>query len=288
MMNLLKRLSKKERTSNNIYDLSICCIIKDENKYLNEWINYHLKVGVQHFYIYDNGSKVPISDTLEHIGLSAYATVTVISGKARQVKAYGDCIKRFGKTSRWIGFIDVDEFIVPKSTNGNLVEFLKDYEQFGGIGVNWLVFGSSGHIKKTGKQQLASFKLRAKECFPVNRHIKSIVQPRFVKSSSTAHSFSYVEGKFCVNENFMPIEHNFSDLSVDRIRLNHYFCRSLEEFEEKIHRGIADTRKGRTLEQFHYHDKDANEVEDNTINELFYDYQISNDDANGSRKVVNG
>jgi hypothetical protein len=79
------------------YNLCLCCIIKDENIYLEEWINYHLKTGIEHFYIYDNGSRVPISDTLNAIKLSAYTTVTKMSGKAKQVSAYEHCLKTLMK-----------------------------------------------------------------------------------------------------------------------------------------------------------------------------------------------
>ncbi|MCR8558590.1 glycosyltransferase family 2 protein [Mucilaginibacter sp. BJC16-A38] len=251
------------------YTLSLCCIIKDENDYLEEWINYHLKTGVEHFYIYDNSSKVPVYDTLKKLNLLQYATVTRIRGKAKQVRAYNKCLKKYGKTSQWIGFIDTDEFMVPKTTSGNLVEFLKDYQDYGGLGINWLVFGSNGHIKKTNRPQLESFTLRSDETFSVNSHIKNIVQPRFTKEALGAHSFAYKDGKFCVNENFVRIDGSFSEVSVNKIQLNHYYCRSKEEYDAKVKRGYGDTSKKRKVDEFYYHDKDANKVEDTTILQLF-------------------
>jgi hypothetical protein len=268
MINFLKGLFNKPVPANQYY-LSICCIIKDENKYLEEWMGYHLKAGVEHFYIYDNGSAVPIAQTIKELNLEHCTTVKIIQGQAKQVKAYGHCLKNFGPTSRWIAFIDTDEFIVAKASGGNLPAFLKDYEHYGGLGVNWQIFGSNGHLKKTNRPQLESFTLRAKEDFHINRHIKSIVQPRYVKAAHNAHSFVYIKDMYCVNENFERINDSFNDVSINKIQLNHYFCRSLEEFEEKIKRGIADTRKGRTLEQFHHHNDGANDVEDKTILEFF-------------------
>jgi len=250
---------------NESYYVSLCCIIKDENEYLEEWVNYHLKIGIEHFYIYDNGSRIPIRETLEQLKLSKYTTIVKMTGKAKQVKAYGHCIKNFGKHSRWIGFIDIDEFIVPKTTNGDLAAFLKDYEDYGGLGMNWLIFGSNGHLKKPVLSQLESFLLRAEEDFHVNRHIKNIVQPQYVKSVLGAHNFAYKDGKFCVNENFTPIDGSFSDVSVNKIQLNHYYCRSFEEYEAKIKRGYGDTSKKRTVDEFYHHDVDANKVKDTTI-----------------------
>src|ERR1700690_1902919 len=38
------------------YFFSVCALIKNEAKYLKEWLEYHLLIGVDHFYLYDIGS----------------------------------------------------------------------------------------------------------------------------------------------------------------------------------------------------------------------------------------
>ena len=42
--------------------LALCCIVKDENMFLKEWLAYHALLGVEHFYIYDNMSAVPVRE----------------------------------------------------------------------------------------------------------------------------------------------------------------------------------------------------------------------------------
>lgn len=55
----------------------------------------------------------------------------------------------------------------------------------------------------------------------------------------------------------------------DKIQLNHYWCRSLEEHCEKVERGLADTtRRTRTIDEFYERERDANKVEDRTILEV--------------------
>ena len=44
--------------------ISICLLTKDENKYLKEWVQYHLSIGIDHFYIYDNNSDQSVRDTI--------------------------------------------------------------------------------------------------------------------------------------------------------------------------------------------------------------------------------
>ena len=46
------------------YFLSLGCIIKDED-YLEEFLLYYRVLGVEHFFIYDNNSTIPISKRLE-------------------------------------------------------------------------------------------------------------------------------------------------------------------------------------------------------------------------------
>ena len=38
------------------YNVSACAIFQNEAPYLKEWIEYHRLIGVEHFYLYNNGS----------------------------------------------------------------------------------------------------------------------------------------------------------------------------------------------------------------------------------------
>src|SRR6266705_5250077 len=38
------------------YYLAACAIFRNEAAYLEEWLNFHLGVGVEHFYLYENRS----------------------------------------------------------------------------------------------------------------------------------------------------------------------------------------------------------------------------------------
>ena len=39
-----------------LYDLAVVAILKNEARYIKEWLDYHLLAGVDHFYLYDNAS----------------------------------------------------------------------------------------------------------------------------------------------------------------------------------------------------------------------------------------
>jgi len=251
------------------YGVAICCIAKNEDPYFKEWIDYHAEIGVSQFYIYDNESAVPISTTLASYIQKGLVTVESISGTKMQMEAHRHCLANHGRNCEWIAFIDVDEFIVPKTVSGNLVEFLKPYKKYGGLGINWLIFGSNGHLDRPERPQVESYTRRSLVTQSINRHIKSIVQPKYVKKvPKDPHHFYYRFPKYCVNENFQRIKGAFADHTSNKIQLNHYFVRSLDEFKMKVARGRADSYLERTVDEFYSVNEFANMIADETIKEL--------------------
>ena len=101
-----------------LHDLAIVAILKNEAPYLKEWLDYHLLAGVDHFYLYDNESpdnQAEVAAPYVEAGLVDYFPMP---GKAMQMVAYNDAIKRFKFHCRYMAFIDGDEFIYPKLTGG--------------------------------------------------------------------------------------------------------------------------------------------------------------------------
>jgi hypothetical protein len=251
------------------YKVAICCIVKNEDIYFNEWIDYHVKVGVSHFYIYDNESINPVSNVVANFVKQGLVTVELIKGTEKQTTAYADCLKKYKNECQWLAFIDVDEFIVTKTLTGNLPEFLTQYEKYGGLGINWLVFGSNGHKNKPDGSQTDSFTRRSLKTHPVNGHIKSIVQTRYVKKPGPdPHQFKYKYLKYCVNENLERLNGPIVKHTSNKIQLNHYFLRSQEEFRIKVNRGRADYNVPRKMQEFDDTDKDANYILDESIKEV--------------------
>ena len=106
-----------------LHDLSIVAILKCEGPYLKEWLDYHLMAGVDHFYLYDNDSpdnQAEVAKPYVEKGLVDYFSMP---GKAMQMVAYNDAIKRFKFQSRYMAFLDGDEFVYPKVDGGGDYQF---------------------------------------------------------------------------------------------------------------------------------------------------------------------
>ncbi len=220
----------------NLNYLTICCIAKNEHPYVEEWVAHHLVIGAEKIVIFDNESDPPLYQMLEDYIQKGLVAVHPVQGKGQQMSAYYQGLKRYGPLSKWMAFIDVDEFLIPKKYSD--VRFiLTDYEDYGALGVHWVEFGSSGHLKRPGKSQIKNYVHRFPRHYPKNMHIKSIVQPERVEYTYTGHSFKYYRPWYCVDENFLPVSGTQSPFTADVIQLNHYYYRSQEDYCLKVERG---------------------------------------------------
>ncbi len=243
------RTVKDRRVSIKMDYLSLCLICKDENDYLEEWLNYHILTGVERFYIYDNDSQISLRETLKDYVARGWVVITDIPGQAMQMYAYDHCLRAFGPSTRWLGFIDTDEFLVPK-TSVDLKDLLQHYEEFGGLAVSSLFFGSNQHQERPAQGQLASYTLRTHSTFQDNELIKCIVQPARVLLPYSPHEFIYQETWWCVNENRMRVDHQMFPNHTEKIQLNHYYCRSIAEINMKLGRGRGDTSNAWPRQRF--------------------------------------
>ena len=219
--------------------LSVCCIAKDEHPFIKEWIHHHLLVGAEKIIIFDNESSPSLRSLLREYVQHGFVDLFEIPGKEQQMAAYDCCLREYEKKSKWIAFIDVDEFLIPKK-HSDVRMILSDYEDYGGLGVHWVEFGSSGHLTRPLGGQMRSYVHRFPLEHPKNMHIKSIVQPVRVKSACDPHRFIYHEPWFCIDENLLPLAESQGPFTAKDIQLNHYYYRSQEDYCQKLDRGRAD------------------------------------------------
>lgn len=237
-----------------MYYLAISAIVKNEDPFLEEWVSYHNLIGVDHIFLYDNDNNIPLKHTLKKYIDKGLVTVTEFPGKSRQMPSFNHCLQNFGAQCNWISFIDADEFLVPMKED-NIQNILKNFENYGGLNVNWRCFGSNGHIKRPEGLVIENYTMATPDDFVVNLHTKAIVQPKYtVSASGDPHHFRFKPGYNAVSEKMEIVPNAFSkSFSAQTIQLNHYVNRSLEDFKEKRARGRSDCadHPSRSFEDFH-------------------------------------
>jgi hypothetical protein len=227
-----------------------------------------LLVGVQKFFIYDNESTDNLREFLEPYIKDGIVEYTFFPGKRQQVTVYNDALRRYKYTSFWLAFIDIDEFLVPVEMK-TVTDFLRNFEDVPGIEINQVLYGSSGHKRKTDGLVMERFKDHSSFDLLQNRGVKSIINPRRIFYMATAHIAEYFNGEYSVdthkNKNMKgslerPVLH-------DKIRHNHYACKSLEEFTERIDLGRASSPGKLSIDEFYK--RDHNEIKDDMIMEKY-------------------
>jgi hypothetical protein len=215
--------------------ISLCLIAKNEDEYLQEWIDYHILIGVERFYIYDNESQLPIRKLLKAYVNSGIVIVHEVKGTAQQLIAYQHCLDTYRESSKWMGFIDADEFIVLCKDN-NLKDLLKKYDEFGGLAINSVFFGFGGQKQTPTGGQIINFQYRFPKEYDDNRLLKCIVQTKKAKIINSPHDLTCENPFYCVNSQGHRVDTQRFPVCYDEILINHYFTRSEDDFEKKINR----------------------------------------------------
>lgn len=266
-----------EKEDDTIYKdiLSLTLMIKNEALYIKEWIEFHRMMGVTHFYIYDNDSSDGLYEKLENYikqGIVTYfywPTENIFPFNVKtQINAYNHSLKHHKYNTKYMGFIDTDEFIVPVDKK-SIVEVIEEVfamdKNCGGIGINWRVYGSSYKNNKPDGLVIDNYKYRAFDSFDMNKHIKTICNPRVTVGFTTeSHSCEYMNSFYCISENGEKINGYFFQNSIcNKIRINHYYIKSKEDCIEKCRRKNGTHENEEYIDDFFEQiNKDCNEVYD--------------------------
>ena len=214
--------------------LALCASLGYEAPYLLEWIEFHRLVGVERFFLYNNGDRQVQRELLSPYVERGIVVLHDFPHFPPNIAAVRDCIRRHRQDARWIAFSDVDEFVY-SPTGRPLPEVLVDYEGWPGVGASITMFGPSGHRRKPTGLVVESYVHRL-GLFRINP-VQLIVDPtRVLPGRGTSHHLFYDEG-YAIDENYYPISGGWPTFtSIARLRTNHYFTRSEEEFRAKISR----------------------------------------------------
>ena len=219
--------------------LAASTIYRDDADYLPEWIEFHRLMGVERFFLYDNGSTDGSLEVLAPYLEAGIATrhewdMPFLSDTGRPkafVRAFEHCVGAHRDDARWIAFLDVDEFLFSPAGE-RLPAMLRDYERHPGVIVSRVEFGGSGHVAKPSGLVIENYVERRPVRPDDQAFFKSIVDPARVALCLGAHAFVYRDG-LPVDERMRPVDtirHPArKPLSWERLRAHHYGTKSQEE-----------------------------------------------------------
>ena len=275
---------------------SVCLIAKNEALYLIEWVAHYVALGFDEIIIYDDLSTDNTEALLENLnncGLIKYIKWHGEDGESPQMSAY----RHAAQTTKcqYIAFFDADEFLVLKDFSF-VNNFLKQFDNkpnVAAIAFNWRMFGDNGRKKYESRLLRDRFNKCDKSGNP---HLKSFTRLKCLEFVNNMHICDvnglivHPSGKEIKMSNF-----GLSDeIELTHGQVNHYFCKTYEEYVNKKSRGVADVIDGSNEKFSKYNDElfqahNANQISDSSINwnrkvfDLVYDFanNIASGNTNG-------
>jgi hypothetical protein len=220
---------------------AICVIIKNELRYIDEWVDYHMLIGFSKIFVYDNsddhGSTIRWRNSRKD---RDRLQIFKVEGERQQMNSYKKCAKeaKYQNVS-WLLFSDIDEFVLLKK-HARVDYFVNEYGKFGQILLQWRVFGTMGKILYSSEPVLSRFQCRVSDEHPQNSFTKSLIHLDELDLSRLfrdPHIFPMKRMRNIRRKYRRSRIMNVCLCDPKIAVLNHYYYRSYNEFLDKRKRG---------------------------------------------------
>ena len=243
-------------------DVIVLNTVKNEERYILEWVAYHRLMGVDGILLMDNDSTDSTPELLSALhreGIVCSAPwPTVHPYEKQQISAFANAVRALQAVdaSEWLGFLDVDEFYVSRDF-GKLPNALASMAPADAYHLTWQFFGSGGAEKREEGLIIERFQKRG-----AFRHGKNWQGKPLMKLNAVSghyhhpHNVKLAEGatyKFPNGASFPGVlpqraAPNAKALFPEKVAsapmlgIHHYAIRSREEFFEKVGKGRVNYR----------------------------------------------
>ena len=237
--------------------VAVCAIVRNENRYLREWIEWHKGLGVEKFFIYDNGHG---NDENPRDVIGDDPQVVIMDWRDRdgntQCEAYDECYREHGSEFDWMGFIDIDEFVQSEKPLPDVL----NTQQADVVAFSWRMMTDNGLVHYDPRPVQERFTQPAEDLKPESQFVKSFVR-------------GGIEGLSFDRDPHMPHHPALEVVNPDGGKapqcsvgtgsrevawIDHHFTKTAEEFAQKVSRSWPAI-----------HDERISEKEKNAANHFF-------------------
>jgi hypothetical protein len=224
------------------FGVAIVAIVRNEAGHLEEWLAFHLALGVDHVFLYDNRSTDDSATLLERYIDHGLVTRLDWPQLAGQRAAYNHALRMFGSVAEWLIYVDVDEFVIPL-VDDDIPTALARFPRASDVRMPRREFAFSGHrtpprgLTIESYTQIADVFYRGEDAPP---RVKTALRPRAIAAMDV--HLALVGDAGTVPDGLATVE---DDAVAGILQVNHYYTRSLEEYEAKRVGGSATGRHER-------------------------------------------
>jgi hypothetical protein len=172
-----------------------------ESRYIVEWIIYHQSIGIDHIYLYCNDDQPDemYRAVLPFVtGPNPFVTFVHYNFTGLQFQMYFHFLRNYSHQSRWLMFLDIDEFLCLRGTD-DIEKFMTRFpEDTDAVYFNWSSFGHNGHLTRPNTDVLTTYTRRERTVTPFTKV--------FIKSSAVPYEefFRWTEA---------PVMHDYTCLN---------------------------------------------------------------------------
>ncbi|GBQ83094.1 glycosyltransferase family 2 protein [Asaia krungthepensis] len=211
--------------------------IRNDADDIGWWIAYHLAVGFDTLIIYDDASTDGTWEVIQTAsGLFPIEAHRVTpddrSFAERRSACLSQAIDQASGRFDWVICLDSDEYVCPQDAV-SVPDYLDRFPNADGITLNWSIFGSAGHVKRTREAPLSAYTQRAPLNFADHALGKTFIRP----SAYTGHAIDTIHWALD------PHRHVHADGTVfdpsrppnwEGARLLHYVTRNLTRYTSRL------------------------------------------------------
>ncbi|NBR22955.1 MAG: glycosyltransferase family 2 protein [Micrococcales bacterium] len=229
--------------------ITLVGMVRDEAKYLAEWLAYHWLVGFESFLIFLHDCQ---DDSEAQIARLPFPVTTVSVtgaqlGWALKNETYAAGLAQV--TTPWAACLDIDEFLFfPQHENVTAFLLQPQFQSASAIAVYQNIFGACGHensppglVTQNYTRRNADAVLAGDVAYPQYRQprdlfkaVKMLVRPADVIKVRDSHKF--LCKRLTVDETGEPFKQYNICRHMANVRLNHYFTKSREDWAFKTAR----------------------------------------------------
>lgn len=186
-----------------------------------DWFLWNKFIGVDHFYILDDGSEPPVAEVLEpYLNDITFVEIENLNKMRLHKEIIREFHNRYASETDWMAFLDDDEYLFPL-IGKNIKDFLKTIEHRNALQIQWRVFGPEGRMSPLEENEiiLDQYKVYQYSC-----QVKQIVNCNLVERLSLP---KLCDQHTTVRENVVDVfgeEVEFTDLVGENGRWRHWLC----------------------------------------------------------------
>lgn len=234
-----------EQFENKKRKFCIMAIFKNEHSYMEEWLDYHIGQGIDHFYLYCNDK-----DLDKYPYLHKYnSKITIIPwGEKKnngintiQRQAYAHCVRNYYREFQFIMMLDLDEFLASLEEATRVIDIVNrlDPKKTKALKIMRFDYGSSGHTTRPDGNVMDNYTKHEKLCSSY-KAIANIDHINRLQNFYGVHDFPYNKDDGMIYNKFFSYERTGYPSGCEEdtpteipLIIKHYYTKSRKEYLER-------------------------------------------------------